>query len=70
MTSYSAEFVGAALVAARKCREQVRPYIWSVSSRMVTGPSFCEYTYMSAPNAPRGVRPAGTPISFLSAGAE
>ncbi|MDC0822314.1 hypothetical protein POG19_21320, partial [Flavonifractor plautii] len=51
-------------------RGRVRPYIWSVSSRMVTGPSFCEYTCISAPNAPRGSRPAGTPVPFLSAGAE
>ena len=68
MTSYSAEFVGAALVAARKCREQVRPYIWSVSSRIVTGPSFCEYTCISAPNAPRGSHPAGTPVPFICRG--
>ena len=46
---------------------RVRPYIWSVSSRMVTGPSFCEYTCMSAPNSPcstRKPRPAHSAINF------
>ncbi len=47
---------------------RVRPYIWSVSSRMVTGPSFCEYTCISAPNTPRGSRPAGTPVPFYLPG--
>ena len=48
-------------------RGRVRPYIWSVSSRIVTGPSFCEYTCMSAPNSPcstRKPRPAHSAINF------
>ena len=32
------------------------PYIWSVSNRMVTGPSFWLYTCMSAPNSPCSTR--------------
>ncbi len=35
---------------------------------MVTGPSFCEYTCISAPNTPRGSRPAGTPVPFYLPG--
>ena len=33
-----------------------RGYIWSVSNRMVTGPSFWLYTCMSAPNSPCSTR--------------
>ena len=51
--------------SAPGARGRVRPYIWSVSSRIVTGPSFCEYTCISAPERPTGLRPAGTGSLYL-----